>query len=329
MRLVITTVLGLLGVLFGGCLDPSADGNLVPKTVTEDPSLPQLAFNDSVFHLEAFGDEDAPVIIMLHGGPGSDYRSMLGLRREVDGRRLEDTHRVIFWDQRGAGLSQRHSADEIDLATYEADLDWLVDHFSPDQPVVLVGHSWGAMYATEYISRHPSKVAGTVLIEPGPLTGALFEEFKEETVDLDLVSEWLNDYAWAHSVVSPDDHARADYLRLVGMLAGQPEHGVTQDDLPLFWREGAVASAAMQEEGVKDGKAVWDFTTGLDDFDVPVTFVASERNHVYGEALQRRQMDVYRDAELVVIPGAGHEMPTTHPRELLRVIFEYLEQNDL
>ena len=37
-------------------MDPSADGNLVPKTVDADPSLPRVALNNSVFHAETFGD---------------------------------------------------------------------------------------------------------------------------------------------------------------------------------------------------------------------------------------------------------------------------------
>ena len=34
----------------------------------------------------------------------------------------------------------------------------LVERFSPDAPVTLFGHSWGAMYAALYIQRHPDRV---------------------------------------------------------------------------------------------------------------------------------------------------------------------------
>lgn len=325
-----TGLIGLLSVtLVAGCLDPSEDGNLVPKTVDEDPTLPQLAFNGSRFHLEAFGNEADPVVIMLHGGPGSDYRSMLGLRMAVDGQRLEDTHRVVFWDQRGSGLSQRHDADDFDIGIYNQDLDWLIEHFSPGRPVVLVGHSWGGMYASAYISEHPSKVAGAVLIEPGPLTGDLFEDIKQDVVNFDLFGEWLNDFTWAQSVISPDDHARADFLRLVGMLSHdlQPDFGDTET--PLFWREGAVANTAMQNDGLKDGKGVWDFTTGLDEFTTPVLFMASERNTVIGEQFQRRQLGFYPNADLIVIQNSGHEVPFTQPEATLRAILSYLGEINL
>jgi proline iminopeptidase len=254
---------------------------------------------------------------------------MLGLRMAVDGKRLEDTHRVVFWDQRGSGLSQRHDADEFDIGVYDQDLNWLVDHFSPGRPVILVGHSWGGMYATDYISKHPTKVAGAVLIEPGPLTGELFEDVKQDIVNFDFFSEWLNDFTWAHAVLSPDDHARADFLRLVGMLSHDMQPDIGDTETPLFWREGAVANAAMQADGMKDGKGAWDFTTGLDDFTRPVLFLASERNAIMGEQFQRRQLGFYPNAELTVIRNSGHEVPTTQPEQTLRVIFNYLGENNL
>ena len=88
-------------------------GNLVPQTVAEDPSLPAIDLAGTRFHAEAFGDPDAPVILILHGGPGKDYRGMLPLKALAD-----DGFRVVFWDQRGAGLSKREDASAIDTAVY-------------------------------------------------------------------------------------------------------------------------------------------------------------------------------------------------------------------
>jgi proline iminopeptidase len=310
-----------------GCLDPSADGNLVPKTADEDPSVPSIRLRDTTFHAESFGPDGAPVIVMLHGGPGGDYRGLLRLRNEVDGVRLEDAHQVVYWDQRGSGLSKRHDAAAITGAIYDADLDAIIDRFSKDRPVVLIGQSWGAMYATRYIPQHPEKIAGAVLMEPGPLTGALYEEVASGINHLDFFSEWLNDYTWAQRIVSPDDHARADYLLALGRFGDSEPgfHESTTDREPI-WRMGAVASARVTREGIVDGEPAWDFTKGLDRFSTKVLFEASEENTVTGVAFQKRQMRFYPSAELAVIAGAGHDHAWTRPEQTLRPVVSYLAE---
>src|SRR6478609_1687400 len=77
-------------------------GNLVPKTVTEDASIPAIDINNTRLHAETFGNPVDPMVVMLHGGPGADYRSMLNAKALAN-----DGYFVIFYDQRGSGLSER------------------------------------------------------------------------------------------------------------------------------------------------------------------------------------------------------------------------------
>lgn len=307
------------------CLDPAEDGNLVPKTVDGDSSLPRVALNGSVFHAETFGDPAAPVIVILHGGPGHDYRGMLRLRQPVDGVRLEDHHLVVFWDQRSTGLSRRHDPRDITLAAYDADLLALLDRYSPGRPAVLIGHSWGGMYATSFIAKHPERVAGAVLMESGPLTGAIFEELKSDILHIDLWSEWLNDFAWAQTTISPEGHARKDYDFVLGKFGdSQPKFHLAKDDPEPFWRLGAVANVTLPKDGMSGGKAVWDFTKGLERFQTPVLFEAAELDEVEGIALQQRQVKLYPSATLEIVRGAGHDHTWSHPEATLRPVFSYL-----
>src|SRR6186713_3017067 len=138
-----------LSVPIGGCLCDSDTGGLVPETVAEDPSLPAIDLNGTRLHTEAFGPPDGPVIMVLHSGPGGDYRGLLPLSELA-----EDGYRVVFWDQRGTGLSQRHDADTISLETYLEDLRLVIEHYAPDRGLVFIGQSWGAMYATAFINQY-------------------------------------------------------------------------------------------------------------------------------------------------------------------------------
>jgi proline iminopeptidase len=152
--------------LGAGCLDPGAPGNLVPRTVTEDPTLPQLAVAGTHLHAESFGPAGAPTVVVLHGGPGADYRSMLPLKALAD-----DGYKVVFWDQRGAGLSERHDASTYTMTGYLEDLRQVIEQMAtPGQPFVFIGHSWGAMYATWFINEHGDyggRLQGAILSEPG------------------------------------------------------------------------------------------------------------------------------------------------------------------
>ena len=169
-------------------VEPREPGNLVPKTVAEDASLPSIEMNGSQFHVETFGNPANPVIVFLHGGPGGDYRGLLRMSERFGGYSLTDEYFVVYWDQRGAGLSKRVGKSELTIEQYTADLDALIDHFSPGRPVFLIGESWGGMFAARYINQHPQRVAGAVLIEPGPLNGATMERLEDEINPMDLGS---------------------------------------------------------------------------------------------------------------------------------------------
>lgn len=311
--------LGTLGALACETMDPSTPGNLVPPTVEEDRSLPAIEMNGSRFHLETFGNPANPVIVFLHGGPGGDYRSLLRVGERRNGYSLADEYFLVYWDQRGSGLSMRHDKDVLTMDVYAADLNALVNRYSPGRPVFLIGVSWGGMYATQYINEHPDRVAGAVLIEPGPLDGATFERIKADLFNLDLRAEWLNDWAWSSQFLSPDDHARMDYERLLGLKESQPRfHQQMGVDPEPVWRLGAAANRYVAED------AVYDFTTNLSRYTTPVLFIAGSLSEVLGEALQREQMSHYPSASLHVVSNAGHDVSWTHAGEVLTYVRAYL-----
>lgn len=312
----------------GGCdtLAPGDPGNLVPRTVAEDPMLPAIAMNGSRFHLETIGDPDDPVIVFLHGGPGGDYRSMLSLAGRHAGYSLADDHYLVYWDQRGAGLSMRHDGAVVNIASYVHDLNTLIERFSPGRPVFLIGLSWGGMFATRYINEYPQRVAGAVLIEPGPLEGATLERLKDDMIEFNLRAEWLNDAAWHTQFLSPDDHARLDFDRMLGARDGMPKYHLSRTNPEPGWRMGAAANRYIVEDGQdRSGKFTYDFTTNLAAYTTPVLFIAGAWSEVLGASLQEKQVLEYPTASLVVVDGAGHDVAWVKTPEVLTHIRTYLE----
>ncbi len=327
MYLFFAATLASLASCNSNALDVGEPGNLVPHTVDENPDLPTLSLNGSQFHIETFGTPGKPVIVFLHGGPGGDYRSLLRLQDMYNGHSLADNYFLVFWDQRGAGLSRRHAKSDVSIDIYKEDLRQIVEHFSPSAPVVLIGHSWGGMYATAFINEYPAMVRGAVLLESGPLTGALYEEIKTRLISLDFFSEWLNDFAWSQQFISADDHARWDFQRLLGMKQSQPEYyqDMNTDPAP-FWRLGAAANQYILEDGMDDKSLMtYNFADKhLPDFTTEVLFVASGNNTVIGREFQERQRHLYPQSRLEVIPGCGHDLQWKKPAECVVAIRTYL-----
>ena len=305
---------------------PDDPGALVPRTVKEDATLPAIEMNGVRFHVQTMGDPANPAIVFLHGGPGGDYRGMLRLANRYNGYSLADDHFLVFWDQRGAGLSQRVSKGTLTIDSYVADLDALVNRYSPNRPVALVGVSWGGMFATRYINQYPQKVSGTVLIEPGPMDGATMERLKDDIQDFDLGSELLNDVAWTSQFLTPDDHARMDFQRMLGVRDGQSKFHLSQTDPEPGWRLGAAATRYIMESGQNSsGHFDYDFTTHLSAYTTPVLFVAGSLSEVLGPSLQQLQVQHFPSASLQVVADVGHDVAWVKAADVQPMIRAYLD----
>lgn len=312
----------LLSLALAGCLDPSEPGNLVPKTVMEDPSLPQVEVNGARFHAEAYGDPAAPLLIVLHGGPGVDYRSMLPLRALAD-----DGYRVIFWDQRGAGLSQRFDEGFYTLDGYLDDLRLIIEHYTavPGQPLVFIGHSWGAMYATWFVNTYGDyrgRVRGAVLSDPGGFTQAQLDGFLSRYMAAySLTGEAFNDIVWPSQFMSAGDHARADFLGKLASIEGTPSEAEDPANPAPSWRYGAVVSKALTALGKKNG---FDWTTHLRSFAPRVLFLRGDRDTAHTLASQQELAASFASAEIVTMADTGHEQVWERPEEYLAHTRAYL-----
>ena len=109
-------------------------------------------------------DRANPVLIWLHGGPGSGETPILRAFNSA----LENHFTVVYWDQRLAGQTLDPLAPPpagLTVAAMLSDLDVLVDRVRArlgHDRVLLVGHSWGTMLGVIYTSRHPDKVSAYV-----------------------------------------------------------------------------------------------------------------------------------------------------------------------
>jgi len=306
-------------------------GNLVPPTVDQDPTLPSITVNGAMLHAEAFGPPGGSMVVCIHGGPGGDYRYMLNC-----GDLADQGYRVVLYDQRGSGLSQRFSKDSYTDLGLGA-LDLLYDELSgvianyrtsPDQDVFLLGHSWGAILATGYTGKNPEAVQGLVVWEPGGLEWDDIVDYVEESNSFNLWGETLNDATYLDQFMTgnENDHEILDYK----MAMRTSKNDITGDDSTQpnsFWRSGAVLSAALLEIG-EDYEP--DFSEGINNFNVPVLFFYSEMNEAYPDSWAQKISGAYNSTEISQVLGVGHDDMikdnTAWSEQTLPRILTYLSQ---
>lgn len=101
-------------------------------------------------------DVDKPVLLYLHGGPGSPEFPFIQ-HYKTD---LEEYFTVCYWEQRGAGLSyakditaETMTLDQFIQDTKEVSI-YLLDKFNKKK-LYIMGHSWGTLLASHAINRYP------------------------------------------------------------------------------------------------------------------------------------------------------------------------------
>ncbi|CAN5116064.1 alpha/beta hydrolase [soil metagenome] len=99
---------------------------------------------------------DKPILLILHGGPGSPELPMVRYFNED----LEDHFVVVNWDQRGAGKS--YSADIpshlLTIDHFVSDVHELTSHLKSrfnKEKIYLLGHSWGTVIGTLAAQKFP------------------------------------------------------------------------------------------------------------------------------------------------------------------------------
>ncbi len=107
--------------------------------------------------INVYGEDiDNPVLLYLHGGPGS-------ATSEIDyafTRKWADVYTVVTWDQRNCGKSYDTKQNDIVL-TRELFLtdgkevtEFILDYLSKDKLTIL-GHSWGSIYGANLVLEYP------------------------------------------------------------------------------------------------------------------------------------------------------------------------------
>ncbi|MGZ8744144.1 MAG: alpha/beta fold hydrolase, partial [Nocardioides sp.] len=153
--------LSLTGLLLWwrpGTTEPFLDteGHRLPGGISEKLSVPINGVQQGM--VIRGRDASNPVLLWVHGGPGMpDYP--LTQQYPPD---LEDLFTIVWWDQRGAGLSYDPDIPPGTMTIEQfvddtlAVTDYLRQRFDQDK-IYLLGHSWGSFIAIQAAAGSPER----------------------------------------------------------------------------------------------------------------------------------------------------------------------------
>lgn len=106
---------------------------------------------------------ELPVVVTLHGGPGTPIPLSAGCRGLFP--EFTDKFIMVYWDQLGCGINN-HKIDEtftIDsFVDMTADLLKEIRQLFPNNKLLLFATSWGSVLSIKVLERHGSQIDGVV-----------------------------------------------------------------------------------------------------------------------------------------------------------------------
>ncbi|GHA80365.1 alpha/beta fold hydrolase [Cognatilysobacter bugurensis] len=157
--------------------------------------------------------------------------------------------RCIAYGRAGLGGSTTDGAPKR-IDEHLQDLGAVIDSLAPDRKVVLVGHSYGGLLATEFARKYPNRLSGLVLVDPSTMQ----QRHAFLAADRDRV---LADDRALLEMLPPS--MGADYTNLIAQLdsadAALPR---AMPDLPVaLLTSTAVADEPFVFEETARGKSLW------------------------------------------------------------------------
>lgn len=293
----------------------AAAAGLEPPAVVA-PADHWVDLNGIRFHYLDWGNDHLPHVVLLHGG------SLTAHTWDMAALLLRDSYHLVALDQRGHGDTEwtpenRLGEDNNDLML--EDTRQFIEHLGYDR-LTLVGMSMGGMNTIRYAARHPERLDALGIVDIAPETmreGQLeMEAFRNATETLRSFEDFLN------RAVQFMPHRAPEHLRysLTHSLKQVPD-GYTwkQDHRP---REGMEMSDEEREaDRARSADELWADVRALQP---PTLLFRGAESKILSQEAAERAVEAMRQARMVVIPAATHNVHSDNPKDFARELDAFL-----
>lgn len=327
--MVKTIQISILFLILTGMLSCSKNDDLydelVPRTVTDNADLPSFTLSDGTkLHLKTYGNPQKPMILVLHGGPGGDFKGLLSLSS------LGTNFFVVFFDQRGTGLSQRLPKEQLTPPFLLNDISEIIKHFSPNKPIYLIGHSWGGALATYFVQQYPDKITKLLLLEPGALNSEAAKV--ANTTVFAFSSKELHQLLNSNDFLGYENNTLADYKMAIFNSSDIGDYRDFADPSELkklvYNRFGFLAGYAVNEwQGNFDQTYHFDFAIGIkENFKGKTLIIAADKSQRLGYAFQEKyHKPLFKNCEIFKVENAGHYFVELNSEKVIPFIESFLK----
>ena len=277
--------------------------------------------NLHTLYFEQSGNPEGKPVVFLHGGPGGG--SLPVFRQYFDPAKW----RIVIFDQRGCGRSTPH-AELRENTTWDlvSDIEVLRSHLQISQWVVS-GGSWGSTLSLAYSQAHPDRCLGLILRGIFLLRRKEILWFYQDGASHLFPDAW-EDYLDPIPLEERTDLLSAFYRRLTSENAQTRQlaarawsvwEGTTSRLIPSLELRGRFAEAEFAEAFARI-ECHYFINRGFFELDDQLLQNCDRIRHLPTVIVQGRYdvvcpmtsaWDLHKalpDAELLVIPDAGHSM---------------------
>jgi len=285
--------------------------------------------------LHHFEEGQGRAALVIHGGPG-----VAPLRPWLAGRLLADRYRLVYYHQRGCGLSSRPIAALHGKNMYEsmktleralglraqiADIE-RIRRILGEERLTLIGHSFGATIASLYAAEFPERVRALVFIAPADLTvmpapeGNLFEMVRRRLPPPmgQEYERYLSEYFDFRRALSISERESSAFYARFGKYYAAA-YGGPMPDNGSSMEAGFVPAAVYLSMGKRH-----DYSDAVGRVTAPA-LVIHGANDLQPEAVSRQFAARLPHSRFVSVAGAGHFVLDEQPERSAAAIREFLD----
>ena len=270
-----------------------------------------------------WGDEQAPAILLAHGG--FDFAETLNRFAPM---LADGGYRVVSWDQRGHGESAwahlySWEADIRDAAAVLATL--------PDEPLPFIGHSKGGSMVMHLANVAPHRVSALVNLDGLPSGNNMpdVSELERTRMQRDEMDRWL-----AHRRTLSDKQRKPGTVEELAERRGRMNPRMSTEWLQYLVQVGARQDAdgwrwkldpTMRMGGFGPWRPEWSMLR-LPGLGVPMLGVMGHEIEVMGWGSRPADVEPYLPpgAQFEGLEGVGHFVHIEQPRLVADLILEFL-----